>query len=446
MSSNSTDVETNPSPAGAVAGPAATAAGPAGAEVKSATPSTSASGAAVTPGRMSPLRAKVCVALLVLLGFSLGCSEFVIIGIESDLADALGVSLSTTGQLISMFALPYAVMTPVLALSTGRFKRYQLLVAYCALFCVGNLVSAVAQSFGVLLVSRILIGSVSGALLAVGLTYIPELVQPRKASMVLSVVYASYSVAMVVVTSVGKIVADTLNWHVAMYGTLVLALAICATSVALLPRKGATDEPATFGEQARIFTEPAVLTAMLIFVFGVGSTYVFYGYVTPYLENILGMQTMQVSTTLMAYGAVTFVSNLLGGWIDSRFGIKALVVTFVAQGLALLGLYLAGSATVPALALVFCVALLMYLASVPCASLFMRTARRRHPKAMTLASSLEPMSFNVGISFGTAVGGAVVAGPGIQSVGLVGAMLSVVACALAALTVHLDRKTRTARA
>ncbi|MGN0287378.1 MAG: MFS transporter [Atopobiaceae bacterium] len=433
MSSNSTAVETNSAPAAAVAGSVAT-------------PAATASGAVATPARMSPLRAKVCVALLVLLGFSLGCSEFVVIGIESDLADALGVSLSTAGQLISMFALPYAVMTPVLALSTGRFKRFQLLVAYCLIFCVGNLVSALAQSFGVLLVSRIVIGSVSGALLAVGLTFIPELVPARKASMVLSVVYASYSVAMIIVTSVGKIIADTLNWHVAMYGTLVLSVATCAALVAVLPRKGATDEPATFGEQARIFTEPAVLTAMLIFVFGVGSTYVFYGYVTPYLENILGMQTLQISTTLMAYGAVTFVSNLLGGWLDARFGIKALVVTFIAQGLTLLGLYLAGSATVPALTLVFCVALLMYLASVPCVSLFMRTARRRHPKAMTLASSLEPMSFNIGISFGTAVGGAVVAGPGIQSVGLVGAMLSVVACALAALTVRLDRRTHVAKA
>lgn len=66
---------------------------------------------------VSPVRTRICLALLVLLGFSLGCSEFSVIGIESDLAADLNVSLATAGQLISLFALPYAVMTPVLALS-----------------------------------------------------------------------------------------------------------------------------------------------------------------------------------------------------------------------------------------------------------------------------------------------------------------------------------------
>ena len=75
-----------------------------------------------------------------LLGFSLGCSEFVVIGIESDLATELGVSLATAGQLISVFALVYAIATPVLALSTGRFRRYQLLVCYSIVFVLGNLV------------------------------------------------------------------------------------------------------------------------------------------------------------------------------------------------------------------------------------------------------------------------------------------------------------------
>lgn len=389
---------------------------------------------------LSPLRTRVCLALLVLLGFALGCSEFVVIGIESDLAQAFGVSLQVAGQLISLFALPYAVMTPLLALTTGRFRRYQLLVAYSALFVLGNVVSAVAPTFGVLLVARILIGSVSGALLAVAVTFIPELVDQRHASMMLAIVYAAYSVAMVFVTSIGKIVADTIGWHWAMDGTLAIAVLVCGAALALLPRKGATDEPATFREQVGLLGEPAVICGMLIFVFGVGSVYVFYGYVTPYLEQILGMGTMQVSLTLMVYGLVTLASNLLGGWIDSRFGVRALVVVFVAQALVLLGLYLVGAAMPAALLLIFAVGLMMYLASVSCISVFMRIARRRHPKALTLASSLEPMSFNVGISFGTAVGGAVVAGPGIAYVGLVGAVLSLVACVLSEVTYRLARR------
>ncbi len=382
-----------------------------------------------TAAALSPARTKLCLALLVLLGFSLGCSEFVVIGIESDLATELGVSLATAGQLISVFALVYAIATPVLALSTGRFRRYQLLVCYSIVFVLGNLVMALAPNFQVLFASRIILGSVSGALLAVGVTYIPELLSPQQTSLAISVVYGAFSVAMVFVTSIGKFVADTLDWHVAMYGTLAFAVLICGALVAFMPRAGQTDEPATFREQA----------GMLIFLFGVGSVYVFYGYVTPYLEQVLGMGTVEASTTLMAYGVFCLISNILGGWIDARFGMKALLVTFVLQAAALFGLFAVGAAMPLALVFVFSLAMLMYLFSVSCITHFMDVARSRHPKSMVLASSVEPMAFNVGISFGTAVGGAVVSEAGIAYVGAVGAVFSLVAWVLTLVTIKLAR-------
>lgn len=384
----------------------------------------------------------LCVGLLVLLGFSLGCSEFIVIGIEGNIADAFSVSLAQAGELISSFAITYAVLTPVLAIATGRFRRFQLLVAYAAVFCAANLVQAMAPTFAVLLLSRVLIGAVSGAFLAVGVTYIPELLGPERMSMGISVVYAAFSVAMVIATSAGKMVAELLTWRVAMWASLVLAVVTCALLVALLPREGATDEPATMAEQAGLLAEPQVVTGILIFVFGVGSVYVFYGYVTPYLEQVLGLSPMGASAALMGYGVVCFFSNLLSGWVDARFGMRALVVTFPILAALLFGLWALGPAMPAALVVVMGIALLMYVASVPCISAFMETARRSHPKALTLASSLEPMSFNIGIAFGTAVGGAVVSGPGIASVGLVGGAFALVALALVIVTLRLLKRRR----
>lgn len=379
----------------------------------------------------------LCIGLLVLLGFSLGCSEFVVIGIEVNIADAFSVTLAQAGELISMFAITYAACTPVLAIVTGRFRRFQLLVAYAAIFCAANLVQALAPTFAVLLLSRVLIGAVSGAFLAVGVTFIPELMGPERMSMGISVVYAAFSVAMVVATSAGKMVAELFTWRVATWASLALAVVTCTALVAVLPREGATDEPATMREQAGLLAEPQVLTGILIFVFGVGCVYVFYGYVTPYLEQVLGLSAMEASAALMGYGVVCFFSNLLSGWLDARFGMRALVVTFPLLAALLFGLWALGAAMPAALAVVMGIALLMYVASVPCISAFMETARRSHPKALTLASSLEPMSFNIGIAFGTAVGGAVVSGPGIANVGLVGGVFALVALALVALTLRL---------
>ena len=393
-----------------------------------------------TAANLSKSMRLVCVGLLVLLGFSLGCSEFVVIGIEQNIADAFSVTLARAGELISMFAITYAACTPVLAIVTGRFRRFQLLVAYAVVFCAANLVQAVAPTFTVLLLSRVLIGAVSGAFLAVGVTYIPELLGPARMSMGISVVYAAFSVAMVVATSAGKMVAELLTWRVATWASLVLAIVTCALLVALLPREGATDEPATMSEQAGLLAEPQVIAGILIFVFGVGSVYVFYGYVTPYLEQVLGLTPMGASAALMGYGVVCFFSNLLSGWLDARFGMCALVVTFPVLAALLFALWALGATMPAALAVVMGIALLMYVASVPCISAFMETARRDHPKALTLASSLEPMSFNIGIAFGTAVGGVVVSGPGIASVGLVGGAFALVALALVLVTLWLIRR------
>ena len=392
------------------------------------------------PSRRSSAHVGLCLALLVALAFSLGCSEFVVIGIEPQLARAFGVTLAGAGQTISCFAVAYATLTPVLALCTGRFRRYQLLVGYSALFLAGNVLQVLAPSFAVLLVARVLIGGVSGALLALGITYIPELVDVRTTSLWLSVVYAAFSVAMVVVTSAGKLVADLLTWELAPVGTLVLAGVVCAALIAVMPRRGATDEAATVREQLELFREPCVPAGMAVFLFGVGSVYVFYGYVTPYLEQVLGLGTAAASAALMAYGAVTLVSNLASGWLDARFGVRALLVTFPAQALFLLALFWAGGWAVGGLVATMLVGLSMYLASVPCVSMFMSTAHERCPKALTIASPLEPVSFNVSIAFGALAGAGVVSGVGIAAVGLVGACFSLVAWGIAALAVRLGRR------
>lgn len=379
---------------------------------------------------LSSGRAMLCVALLVVLGFTLGCSEFIVIGIESEIAAEYGVSLSQVGMLISAFALSYAFVTPVLALGTGRFKRFTLLIAYSVVFCVGNLLSIAAPTFGLLVASRVLIGSVSGGLLAVGVTFVPELLGPRRVSMGISIIYAAFSVAMVVATSAGKMIAHTWDWHLCMDIVLVLCVVVCALLIALMPREGATDEPATWREQVVLLKQPCVLLSMAIFTFAVGAIYVFYGYVTPYFEDVLGLSAEQASLALMGYGAVTFFSNILSGWFDARFGVKSLVPVFIVDAALLLGLYLVTPQMPVSLVLIMLVGLMMYTQSVPCISMFMHTANAKCPKALTLASSLEPMSFNIGIAFGTAVGGLVVAGPGLAHAGLVGACFSLLALAL----------------
>lgn len=397
-------------------------------------------GRAVSAADFSPMRCALCVVLLVVLGFILGSSEFIIIGIEQQVADAFGVPLASVGGLVSVFALAYAVLTPVLALTTGRFRRYTLLIVYSLLFCAGNALAAASPTYELLYVARVLLGAVSGGLLAVGVTYLPELLGPKRTSFGISLVYGAFSVAMVVSTSLGKMIAELSSWRVAMWAVLAVSVVVCAALVAVLPRAGETDEPATIRDQIGLLGEPQVLAGMAIFVFGVGGVYVFYAFITPFLEQVAGLSALQASGALMAYGVMCIISNMLSGIVDARVGMKGLVPVFLVQAGLLFALYLLVGAMPATLLVILGIGISMYVLSVPCISMFMRVARHRHPKAMMLASSVEPTAFNIGISFGTAVGSAVVAGPGMTSAGLVGACFSLIALALTLVTMRIDRR------
>ena len=292
---------------------------------------------------LSSARVSICVALLVVMGFILGSSEFIIIGIEQQVADAFAVPLSSVGGLVSIFALAYAILTPALALTTGRFRRYTLLIIYSLLFCAGNALAAISPTFEMLYAARVVLGAVSGGLLAVGVTYLPELLGPKRTSFGISLVYGAFSVAMVISTSLGKMIAEVSSWRVAMWAVLAVSIAVCVALVAMLPRAGETDEPATVRDQIGLLGEPQVLVGMAIFIFGVGGVYVLYAFITPYLERVLGMSALQASGTLMVYGVMCIISNMLSGIVDARVGMKGLVPVFLLQAGLLFALYLLGA-------------------------------------------------------------------------------------------------------
>ena len=381
----------------------------------------------------------LAILILVALSFVLGCMEFTIIGIESDISAALGVQLSLVGNLVGYFAVAYAVCTPLLALFTGRFRRYSLMLIYLVVFNLGNLCTVLAPSYAVLLMGRVLTAVVSGALLATSLTFVPELVPEKRVASVVSLVYTGFSVASVLGVPAGKLICGAFGWNVTFGAAAVLALLVSVALVVFMPRTGATDEPSTVRDQLALVADRRVLAGMLIFVFGAGGTYVFYTYVTPVLQDVMGLSATAASTVLVGYGAACVVSNLLSGWVAQRFGVIGLAWSCLVQAVLLALLFLATRSLVAGLVVVLLVGVGMYVVNAPGQMHFLKVAQRDYPKALTMAASVQPMSFNVGIAAGSFVGGVVVAGPGLAFVGFAGAAMCVAGAFFAWLAARLSR-------
>ena len=383
----------------------------------------------------SPRRTAFAAALLVALAFALGFAEFVLIGITPAVAEGLGEPLTLVGDLVGYYALACAVATPVVALATARADRFKVMAALLAVFSAGNLLTLFADDYALLLVSRMLPAATSGTLLALALTYVPDIVAKERVAAVLGLVLAGFSVSSVVGVPIGTALADMLGWKAAYACVFALGLAVSAALLPALPRGSsahAAGAAPTLRSQLRLLGDARVLGAAAMILAGVASTYVFYTYLAPILADVVGLDAPGASLVLLLFG-VTCVS----GWVADRFGLRALPVVFVTHA-ALLALLAASlPAGVVGIANILAVGLLMYVMNSTVQMLFQDVARADYPSALTFSASLHPMAFNAGIALGSFAGGLVVNAGGLLATGPTGAVLALAAAALALMLVRM---------
>lgn len=392
-----------------------------------------------TENRTKRSRAAFLAALLVMLAFALGFAEFVLIGITPDVAAGLGEPVTRIGDIVGFYALACAVATPVVSLACARVSRFKVMAALLVVFNAGNLATLFADGYVALTASRMLPAATSGTLLALALTYAPEIVGPKRAAGVIGAVLAGFSVSSVIGVPIGASLADAFGWKAAYVCVFALGVVASAALLPSLPRTsaGPAAQHAMLRSQLRLLADRRVLANIAMILVGAASTYVFYTYLTPVLEEVMGLDAGTVSLVLLLFGAACVGSNLLSGWVANRFGLHALPIAFALHA-ALLALLVA---TIPmgafGIANMLAVALLMYVMNSTVQMLFQDVARADYPTALTFSASLHPMSFNAGIALGSFAGGVVVNAGGLAATGPAGALFALAAAALAVALVRM---------
>ena len=153
------------------------------------------------------------VATLIASSFVLGMSDFVVVGILPDIAADLKISEVTVGNLVSLFAFVYAPVTPLGSALSARFPRFATHLTLIGIFLAGNILCAFAPNYAVLVVARIMIALVSGTLVAVAMTYAPDVTTDRFRTKLIAWVFSGFSIASVVGVPVGTWVANTFGWR-----------------------------------------------------------------------------------------------------------------------------------------------------------------------------------------------------------------------------------------
>lgn len=370
------------------------------------------------------------VLILIASSFMLGMSEFIMVGILPDIAVGLKVSEVTVGNLVSLFAFVYAPVTPLGSALSARFPRFATHMTLIGVFLAGNLLCAFAPNYAVLMAGRILIALVSGTLVAIAMTYAPDVTTDTFRTKFIAWVFSGFSIASVVGVPVGTWVANTFGWRWAFHMINVLTIMLIVGMVVALPRNSHIVKIG-FLPQFRLFFDRRIQLGVLTVVFGAAASYVFYTYLTPIMRDEVHVPEQYLSVGLVIFGAACLWSNLYGGKLADRGrGVEPLThirPIYCAHAVLMASLVVAHWVPVYGALLLVVLGMFMYLQNSASQVLYMDVASQSHPGSLNLAASLNSMSFNIGIALGSAVGGLINGHFGLMWLGPVGALFLVCA-------------------
>ncbi|WP_203648848.1 MFS transporter [Secundilactobacillus yichangensis] len=333
--------------------------------------------------------------------FLLGCNEFMVVGILSEIAHYLHVSLTQVGYLVTVFAVVYAISTPVITIFTSQYNRYKTLLVLISIFLIGNTLSAIAPSYGWMLVSRVIAASVAGAIISLLMVFISVIATKEKRASLVAWVFAGYSIASVFGVPIGTMISSQYSWRDAFILVSLLTVPAYGLLVWLLP-KHVKQVTGTFGAQLKLLRDRRIQIGILLALFTAATMYGYYTYIRPLLTSGLGFSRSSLNSLLFMIGLMSIVSNRWSGHLAKHGGLKRLPKYYVADLVILMLLPEALNNEALGLGALMILTMIVTLLSAPLQVYFLEIAENHYPQALLLASSLSSIFFNYGISLGSA--------------------------------------------
>lgn len=361
----------------------------------------------------------------VLTAFLLGCNEFMVVGVISNIAKSYHASLSTVGLLVTVFAVTYAICTPILTTITSKYDRFKVLMTMLVIFWIGNTMTALAPSLPLLFVSRIITAAVAGTIISLILVFVSVIAPLEKRSMLVATVFAGFSTATIVGVPIGTTISMLSSWHISFLVISVLTIIIGAGLYWLVPR-GNSQVTGSIKNQLQLMTDRRIFLGVIAMITLMAAEYTFYTYIRPIITDVLGFSASQLNWLLGLIGVMFIIGNTCAGIISSRYGIGKMPVISTA---CLVLLLLMGSAFHLSWLGIVLLCLICFVLGMPGSILqvmFLNVAERDHPAAMSLASSLNPICTNIGVSIGSLVAAISVSFVPVSQIGYVGAIFALV--------------------
>ncbi|QXE01980.1 MFS transporter [Terribacillus sp. DMT04] len=366
------------------------------------------------------------VFILAISVISVGLVELIVGGILPTIADDLNVSIGQAGQLITVFALVYALSGPILYTLTANIERKKLLLLTLGIFVLGNIITYISPSFLFVMIARVLTAMSTALIIVLSLTIAAKIVQPKHRAKAIGLIYMGISSSLVLGVPIGIIVSDAFGWRMLFLFIGLMAL-LSMVLIAFTLERIEVEQVQSLKSQLKALRNKKMLTAHLTMLFMLAGHYTIYAYFTPFLESELGLNTQWISICYFIFGIAAVGGGAFGGSLADRFGSKVSIILVVASFAVILFALPFSTVSFPLFIVVMIIwAALSWSLAPPLQNYIVET----DSESAGIHQSFNNSALQIGISLGSLVGGIVNgATHSMQTTAHVGSLLVIISLA-----------------
>ncbi|MFL6559999.1 MAG: MFS transporter [Bacillus sp. (in: firmicutes)] len=265
------------------------------------------------------------IYMLAFISFVVSTSEYVIAGILDKVAAWADISVSSAGQLITVFAIANAIGSPIFVMATAKMDRRKLLMLSLFIVVLGSVLTVSLPGYSFLIVSRVILAIGGGVFVIAAKTVASKLAVPGKQAGAIGSVIMGFSASLIVGVPIGRVVAVAYDWRVIFGGIGILSLLAIFIVARMIPKTNG-EAAVPLGKQLILLKNPKIVVGFGVTFFWQLGYAVMFSYIAPFLLTVTSMSERDVSVALFAFGVATLIGSKFGGFMTDRIGIPRSLV------------------------------------------------------------------------------------------------------------------------
>lgn len=267
--------------------------------------------------------------------FAIGMTEYAVTGLLTQFAADLHVAVSTTGLLLSVYAISVAICGPLLRMLTVKYSPKPLLTVLMSIFIISNIIAATSPTFEILLLSRLLSATMHAPFFGLTMSMAVEISPAHKRTSAIAAVQGGLTIAIMLGVPFGSYIGGLLDWRLVFWFIALIGVINLIGLIAIIPNIKQRAVPKLKQELA-VLKNKNVWMLIAVIVFGFSGVFTAYTFTEPMLRELAGFDVTNITISLFLFGLGAVIGNFVSGRIQPEVLTERLIVAMAILGTVLI--------------------------------------------------------------------------------------------------------------